>query len=87
MSYDFWPKFWLWFIGIILAAMIGYVVFAAYYTIIWMKTNNCQQTSQSKEYTYFLTIQSGNTTILVPQTGTEYLYTCDGNQTIWWYGK
>lgn len=85
MSYDFWPNFWMWVIGILLAAMIGYAAYYAYHTSIWMEANHCQQTSQSREYTYYVSVQAGNTTILAPQTGTEYLYTCDNNQSIWWY--
>ena len=85
MSYDFWPNFWLWVIGILLAVMIGYAAYDAYYTSIWMDANHCQQTSQSRDYTYYVSVQTGSTTILVPQTGTEYLYTCDNNQSIWWY--
>lgn len=85
MSYDFWPNFWMWVIGILLAAMIGYAAYYAYHTSIWTEANHCQQTSQSREYTYYVSVQAGNTTILVPQTGTEYLYTCDNNQSIWWY--
>lgn len=87
MSYDFWPKFWLWLIGTILVLMVIAVVYDAYQTTLWMNANHCQQTMQSRDYTYYMTIQSGNTTILVPQTGKEYLYNCDNNQTIWWYAR
>lgn len=87
MSYDNWLKMWLWILGIVLAIMIGFLVYDTYQTRIWMNANNCQQTSQSREYMYYMTVISGNTTIVVPQIGTEYLYVCDKNQTIWWYGE
>ncbi|AZV01434.1 hypothetical protein vBSflM004_045 [Shigella phage vB_SflM_004] len=52
----------------------------------WGFSYHGQQTSQSRNYLYYMTVISGNTTIIVPQIGTEYLYVCDNNQTIWIYG-
>lgn len=79
--------FWMYALGIVLVAFIAYAVYDSYKVSIWMEQNHCQQTLQSRDYLYYISVQTGSTTILVPQTGTEYLYTCDNNQTIWWSGE
>ncbi|EOD0772817.1 hypothetical protein ACJEP2_003731 [Escherichia coli] len=81
---DFWPEF------IFKAVVVGFLIFCAfvvydsYKVMAWMDANNCVKTSQNREVTYFVSVLSGSTTILVPQTSVEYLYTCDNGKTIWW---
>ena len=81
---DFWPEFI--FKAMIVAFLIfcAFVVYDSYKVMIWMDTNSCVKTSQHREVTYFVSVFSGNTTILVPQTSVEYLYTCNNGKTIWW---
>ena len=78
---DFLPEFAM-IVGVITLCVLA--VFYSYKTVIWMKSNNCVKTHQHREVTHFVSVLSGSTTILVPQTSVEYLYTCDNGKTIWW---
>lgn len=81
---DFWPEFILKAMIVGVLILCAFVVYDSYKTMIWMDANNCVKTSQHREVTYFVSVLSGSTTILVPQTSVEYLYTCDNGKTIWW---
>lgn len=78
---DFLPEFTM-IVGVITLCVLA--VFYSYKTVIWMEANNCVKTHQHREVTHSVSVLSGSTTILVPQTSVEYLYTCDNGKTIWW---
>lgn len=83
-SYDFWPEFLIRFGAFVIVMLVSLAVYFSYKTSIWMEENHCVKTQETREVTYFISVVSGNTTILVPQTSTEHLYQCDNQKTIWW---
>lgn len=67
----------------VLVILLCVVIYDGYKTAIWMSNNNCQKTSEYRTETYFMTVNAGNTIVLVPQEVDVFLYKCDNNQTIW----
>lgn len=73
----------LWILGVIIVVLIGWVVYDEYQWSIYSEIHHCVRTGQSKDTLYMQPISTGTTTILVPQTITEYEFKCDGNELLW----